>query len=139
VHWNDKVLAPWAQDAAVMTNLELFEAQFGTDALSVLRQMALRRWRRNLLRSFGRYMAKHYPRPWQVKPVDSPLLGEWRKDMAAAADCLRRAAGASWWDWDDGSRLFFWRWPAEARVWARDGLPIYHQPSLLPQYRNCQP
>jgi hypothetical protein len=139
MQWDDKVLAPWFDNTFVIVNLKRFEERFGTDVLTVFRQVALRRWRRNLLRSFSRYMSQHYPRPWQVKPVDRILANEWKKDVSGAADCLRRAAGASWWDWDHGSRLFFWRWPAEARVWARDGLPIYHQPSLLPQYRTRQP
>ena len=45
---------------------------------------------------------------------------------------------ASFWDWDGGSRLLFWRWPIESRIWARDGLPIYFR-GPPPAYRKSQP
>jgi len=52
-------------------------------------------------------------------------------------ECLKKAAGASWWDWDEGSRLFFWNWPVKGRAWARDG-----QPHLLlgplPRFQRSQ-
>lgn len=38
-------------------------------------------------------------------------------------DCLERLTGASWFEWDDGSRLMFWEWPECWRLAARDGSP----------------
>jgi hypothetical protein len=137
--WDKRILKPWVNDGTVTDRMKHFEARFGTDVLAVLRHAALRKWRRNLLWSFRRYMSSTYPLPWYLAPVDQCIRGEWHKDLQAGADCMRRAVGASWWDWDQGSRLFFWRWPTEARTWARDGLPIYHQPDLLPKYRIRQP
>jgi len=137
--WDERVFKLWHPHGLVKERRRGFEERFDKDVLSVLRQFALRRWRLNLLRSFGNYMTATYPAPWSNAPIDNALKEVWTKDVQAAADCLRRAAGASWWDWDQGSRLFFWRWPVEARVWARDGLPIYHQPSRLPNYRTRQP
>jgi hypothetical protein len=35
---------------------------------------------------------------------------------------------ASWWNWDEGSQLFFWRWPEFCKDQATDGVPIhFHQ------------
>ena len=34
----------------------------------------------------------------------------------AGRDCITRAAYATWWKWDAGSRPFFWRFPEEFRV-----------------------
>lgn len=48
---------------------------------------------------------------------------EARLDIEAARDCIRYAAKASWWEWDGGSCLFFWRWPGPFRLYARDGQP----------------
>ena len=48
---------------------------------------------------------------------------------------------ASWWNWDEGSSLFFWRWPEEAQIDARDGsrfpwkffpMPAYKKPQRYP-------
>ena len=33
--------------------------------------------------------------------------------------------GGSYWDWDGGSSLFFWRWPPKVRKDVRDGTPIW--------------
>jgi hypothetical protein len=44
---------------------------------------------------------------------------------------------ASWWGWDAGSSLFFWRWPSEFRKEARDGTPVRISGSL-PMYCKLQ-
>jgi hypothetical protein len=33
------------------------------------------------------------------------------KDKEAIEDCLMRSQRSTWWEWTDGSRLYFWRWP----------------------------
>jgi hypothetical protein len=33
------------------------------------------------------------------------------EDLIPASDAIARAAESSWWNWDDGSRPFHWRWP----------------------------
>ena len=32
-------------------------------------------------------------------------------DLVPGADVVARATNATWFEWDDGSRLFHWRWP----------------------------
>jgi hypothetical protein len=44
-------------------------------------------------------------------------------DMGAIA--LSKALNASWWDWNKGSALFFWRWHPSQRKAARDGMEIF--------------
>jgi hypothetical protein len=46
-------------------------------------------------------------------------------DWEAGGDAIARAARSSWWEWDDGSTPFYWRWPAEYRYVMRDGIKIY--------------
>lgn len=46
------------------------------------------------------------------------------KDLRVGRDAIRRACSASWWEWDGGSTLFFWRWPKEYRKDVRDGLEV---------------
>jgi hypothetical protein len=57
------------------------------------------------------------------------------KDKMAGRVCVEKAASTSFWDWTNGSHLFFLRWAEESRVWARDGHPIYVS-GKLPNYRT---
>ena len=57
-------------------------------------------------------------------------------DAAAGADVIHKIANASWWSWDAGSTLLFWRWPAgEQRSAARDGMTPWIQ-LPLPQFHR---
>lgn len=62
-----------------------------------------------------------------------PLKNDWEP----ARDCIRRAAAATWWDWDQGSRLLFWRWPADRQLWAREGQPHFLIGNL-PSFKSPQ-
>lgn len=53
-------------------------------------------------------------------------------------DGIRRVLDGSWWERDNGSTLFFWRWPEGIRKKAaRDGLTIFVQ-GKLPRYTRAQ-
>ena len=54
----------------------------------------------------------------------------------AGADCLRRVANSSWWEWEDGSRILFWRWKGRERI-MRDGQP-HRLTGDLPSFRRRQ-
>ena len=62
---------------------------------------------------------------------------KWSLDLEAAREAIYRATGASWWDWDIGSRPFHWRWPEFYQGIVRDGLPIY-MAARAPIYRVAQ-
>ena len=53
--------------------------------------------------------------------ASSELLADG--DMGATA--LSKALNASWWEWNSGSALFFWRWDPSQRGAARDGMEIF--------------
>jgi len=101
----------------------------GTPLLEALRTFILQVWRRTVHPSFCRFMRIHHGVGWVKKS---------HPDVSAGRECLMRAAGATFWEWTAGSRLFFWRWPEESRVWARDGHPVYVS-GALPQFRKVQP
>ena len=61
------------------------------------------------------------------------LRKELLKDLKVGRDAVRRAGLASWWEWDAGSSLFFWRWPAEYKKDVRDGLEVCVE-GQLPEY-----
>ena len=49
-----------------------------------------------------------------------------------------RANGASWWEWDKGSSIFFWRWPPDYQEAARVGIaPMFN--SDPPSNQSRQP
>jgi hypothetical protein len=50
-----------------------------------------------------------------------------RKSFFAAADCIERAANSSWWDWEDGSRPFFWRLSVDYHKQIRDWILMWYR------------
>lgn len=72
-------------------------------ALDVLRRFSLRVWKRNVRSSFSRWLK------------GSNHLGTLNREAMERAgwDACRRVDGASFWDWDAGSALLFWRWPED--------------------------
>jgi hypothetical protein len=50
-----------------------------------------------------------------------------RKSLLAGCDCIERAANSSLWDWEDGSRPFFWRCSVEYQEHIRDGIPLWYR------------
>ena len=134
------------------------------ESLQVMRGLLLRRWRRNILRSFSRYRRARLPR--SLTEFEEPFtLVTWQHgkyswgpggrarykeqtqrinlhpgttlDVEAGRDCVRRAAGATWWEWAFGSRLMFWNWPDKTRTWARSGQPHFLVKDL-PRFKKAQ-
>jgi hypothetical protein len=96
--------------------------------------LLLPRWRVNLLRGFLKYMGEEHGAGWKLDLHPGPELS---RDLAAGRDALTKGMGTSWWNWDAGSSLFFWRWPRSFRTEARDGTPIWVC-DTLPNYRRPQ-
>ena len=65
-------------------------------------------WHRRLRREAWAWLKAHEPTPGNVLEED-----QYRRNLEAIVDCLTRAGGSTWFEWNDGSRLFFWRWPVE--------------------------
>jgi hypothetical protein len=73
-------------------------------------------------------------RDWQDRLLEGGELGQ---DLQAGRDALDRGMRASWWGWDAGSALFFWRWPKEFLKEARGRTPVRIS-GMLPKYRKPQ-
>jgi len=99
-------------------------------------------WSRGQLRTFlyGLYCRRLYleAKRWLDKERVSPTLPDYGRSEAGVVDCLQRACSANWFEWSDGSRLFFWRWPIERQQEARDGHPVRHfyMPPRCPRART---
>jgi hypothetical protein len=126
--WNVRIWRKWTQ---AKVKAEVYVLEHGQDPLDTLRAWLLRMWRRNVLASYRTYMLKEYGSAWSC-PRDCN-----RSDLIVGRSCIRHVANASWWEWDGGSTLLFWRWPKELRGAARDGLPVWIK-GELPNYRRPQ-
>ena len=59
-------------------------------------------WTRRIGTSKSVYKRKH-----GGKPANEDLS----KDLKAGLNCVESTARLDWWNWSDGSRILFWRWP----------------------------
>jgi len=69
------------------------------------------------------------------------LLGTQReltRDLEVGQDVIHRVANSTWWNWDAGSTLYFWRWPKRCRLAVRDGSKLFVDKSKLPRYMKLQ-
>jgi len=133
-------------------------------AMDVLRKYLLWKWKRKLLLEYRVLLRntcdewKAYMDSWSIstlvvwdgngftwspqgkkvykKGYNSRLLSctmDWMK----GSDALIRALRCSWWDWEDGSAPFYWRWPLWYQSYIRDGIafPFHHAPPryMVPQ------
>ena len=65
-------------------------------------------------------------------------LNELRKDIEVGTDVISRASNSSWWLWDGGSTILYWRWPAVYRKSARDGTLLFIEHGKFPRYTEGQ-
>jgi hypothetical protein len=103
--------------------------------LRYLRRFALRWWKLHLEKEFFQWFSLAYPDlniTDLIHKTCNPSV--WPaavyRDWEAGMDCLRRIHAAEWWEWTDGSRPFYWRWPLEYQTIIRDGLPIWELSEL---------
>ena len=69
---------------------------------------------------------------------DAAVKAELIKDIKVGGNALGRLAGSSWWSWDAGSTLLFWRWPKRYQKSIRDGTPVFIHKGKLKAHFSCQ-
>ena len=67
-----------------------------------------------------------------MKVLDYTPNGNHRKDLTERADYLEQVEKSAWWNWDDGSRLFFWCCPRCYQRAVRDGTRMFIHRKHLP-------
>ena len=102
------------------------------------RRLMERKYRMIVRKSFVRYMQRQYGNSWQALMTVGNGSSEFSLDLNAGRDAIARAANSSWWNWDDGSTLYFWRWPSHLRTFIRDGSPLFIDWSAMPNYKRKQ-
>ena len=48
-----------------------------------------------------------------------------KADLLAGSSAIDKARHLSFWEWENGSTPFFWRWRPEIKVDTRDGTPLF--------------
>ena len=158
--WDDRLLA----------KVKVDKSDRVLKALAVLRLALLRVWKKTVTLSYVRWALKghllliapvriagnvmvscdsHGKYAWTAKGLKQ-YIAERRKEKKgnmeirkAAADCIRRSANSSWWEWTEGSTPFFWRWPVWYQDKIREGTPPWLKgevpKSALPQRPEKDP
>ena len=124
--WNEAVASKFGFIYSERDHSQLFDW---------LRQLMLARFKQNVLRSFVHYMTMTHG--WQPEEVIAPCTAEFALDYEAGLEALNRLGGSSFWNWDDGSSIFFWRWPKEIMRECRNGCDIFVK-GCLPRFARKQ-
>ena len=112
-----------------------------------LRKLLIRRYRKNVLQSLLRYLHKQHSKApnsyltihclgksirvssWvKTRRQTSKKAGRYwnlHRDLEVGRDAVTRAAWSTWWNWDVGSTLYFWRWPSGVMQSVRDGTKLF--------------
>ena len=68
------------------------------EKLNVLRRLLMKIWRRNVVKSFVRYLIETYGSDWKKPTLDKQINAELMRDIAAFKECRNAINGATWFD-----------------------------------------
>ena len=111
--------------------------------LLTFRRCLFRRWCLNVGRSARCYIRTRWGssselRGGEDEDASEKETHEKADELTAIRRILSQNLASSWWDWDSGSALMFWRWHGrEHQRTARLGVRVYVTDSL-PQYHKAQ-
>jgi hypothetical protein len=92
-------------------------------------------WKSRIRLECLKYLREAHGVDWYLRRKD---YEEVCKDLAAMADVMSRVYQCDWWEWNQGSALFFWRWHPEFKTCAWDGIPVFML-DQQPLYKVPQP
>ena len=102
---------------------------------SALRTISHHRYRKNTRKSFNRYMKTTHGHEVFGSALDGGMddlikginillqSRDAKTDLSEGLQAMSKANASSFWDWDDGSFPYFWRWQPEIKRDLRDGTP----------------
>jgi hypothetical protein len=133
-----------------------------TKACKLLKSRMLRWWKKTVTRSLNVWIDGQYPHiqedfcelgsvvtrkgdryAWSTDgrvtyvKWSHARMSEACIDLVPGSDAVARAANSTWFEWEDGSRPFHWRWPEFYQRVIRDGLKV-HFCSEKPRYKKPQ-
>ena len=126
--WDEQV---WQGFGHTSPQQAVFEERYGRSPLDAICRLGLLIWRRNVRVSYFAYMRSVHGLHWAT-------CAAGLRDRTVGRDCFWRIAHSNWWDWSQGSTLFFWRWPQSVQLLARDRHPVWWL-GELPRCMQLQP
>ena len=119
VLWDERLKASFPHHPDIMT------------LVMGLRTLCLCKFRRNLTSSFITYLRMTFSTDWanflsgdRSSKRGEVFLSDFHNSIQWGRDVIKKATGASWFEWKTGSTLVFWRWPRYLKE-ARDGFYMY--------------
>lgn len=109
--WHEQLVRGLSKGNKVVSEEEVRRAS------DICRKYLLVLWKKRVERSFENWIVSQQTLGIPVTP----------EEVVAGEDCCRRANGASWWNWEEGSRPFFWRWPSHYRNNILSGVPAWFE------------
>ena len=100
------------------------------DFMNQLRTLSLKRYRKNIAKSFTKYLREKYSKE-EIREYLSLLekrsvrQKDLHRDIVVGRIALEKVNNASFWEWDEGSAPIFWRWQPEVQKDVRDGTKIW--------------
>ena len=136
VKYDDAAVETGIWDEAMVRVMgEKFNSERHGIIFDSLRRRMARRFKTNDLSSFICYMKVVHEFP--VGKDSDERESERNKDLAAGVEGLSRVGKYSFWGWDDGSSILFWRWPMYIRHDCGDGCDLFVK-GKLPLFTNKQ-
>ena len=98
----------------------------------LLRSKMHDRFCENVEGSYIKHMRAAYGVRANVNKTDDANLFAWEyeRDQSAGLEAINKAKSSSFWEWENGSFPFFWRWQPEVKKEMRDGTPLWVQGKL---------
>jgi hypothetical protein len=95
-----------------------------------LKEAQSNQYKKNVDKSFNKYMRETYSEEELRDLVKRKIPGielhtECERDEVVGRIALDKVAGASFWEWDEGSSPLFWRWQPEIQKERRDGTKLW--------------
>jgi hypothetical protein len=124
--------------------------------IDTMRKWLFKRYCRGLMRSLSAFLRTCHGKDWALQLValrqerrrmsgsaDAPLkrlrggesFFDLERNAYAGSDVVRQDSSASWWEWNGGSALIFWRWGSlTSMINVRDGTKVFVS-GELPRFR----
>lgn len=114
--------------------------------MDTMRRGLFRRYcnhRHGVIGSFKRFMKQEYGEDWLNKMREERSRNfkgdkEIVRSYDVGIDTIQRALGGTFWEWNAGSAIFFWRWPKCLWQELRDGVKVWFRRRELPNYWGRQ-
>ena len=126
--WSDEI------NLTLMGRDKIYEAH-EWDGLRSMRLAHKTRYKKNVRKSFVRYMKTTYSSEVFKDDYRNDDYS-YKRDRMEGKQAVGKAADSSFWEWDKGSFPFFWRSQPEIKNDLRDGTSLWCYVDKLPQNTN---